>query len=180
MKTQIFENYTDFLSREDKSINGVSREFAESHPYFERENESDEGCWNCSGCSGCSDCSDCSRCSGCSDCSRKQGSDKSFFVPRIPKIHSAVLLAASAEKSLRMSKWHTCETTHCRAGWVVHLAGAAGKELESKTSTLFAAMQIYHLSSPGISVSPCRFFETNEKAMQDIKRCAELESKQPQ
>ena len=73
-----------------------------------------------------------------------------------------------------MGAWHTCDTTHCRAGWVVQLGGAEGKYLESKTSTQFAAMQIYKASSP-IRVSPTRFFETNEVAMKDIKECAEKE-----
>jgi len=68
-----------------------------------------------------------------------------------------------------------CGTTHCRAGWVVALAGKAGVELEKRTSTLHAAMQIYHTSSPDINVSPVRFFESNEVAMKDIIRCAELE-----
>jgi hypothetical protein len=74
-----------------------------------------------------------------------------------------------------MDAWHTCDTTHCRAGWVVHLAGKPGYELEEKTSTEFAAMQIYHKSNPKVPVSPVRFYEDNEKAMEDIKRCAELE-----
>ena len=74
-----------------------------------------------------------------------------------------------------MSTWHTCNTTHCRGGWVVTLAGVKGKELESKTSTLFAAMMIYKASSP-IRVSPTRFFDNNTKAMEDIKKCAELET----
>lgn len=65
----------------------------------------------------------------------------------------------------------------CRAGRVVQLAGAAGKALESKTSTLFAAMQIYHKSCPSIRVAPTRFYESNEIAMADIKRCAALEAK---
>jgi hypothetical protein len=73
-----------------------------------------------------------------------------------------------------MSDWHTCDTSHCRAGWVVRLAGKEGYELENKTSTQFAAMQIYKVSSP-IKVSPPRFFETDEVAMEDIKRCAEEE-----
>jgi hypothetical protein len=77
-----------------------------------------------------------------------------------------------------MDTWHTCDTTHCRAGWVVHLAGNKGYELESKTSTPFAAMQIYHKSNPGVPVSPTRFFESNEVAMADIKRCAEQEKLQ--
>jgi len=74
-----------------------------------------------------------------------------------------------------MGDWHTCETTHCRAGWIVDLAGDAGKRLEKKTSTEFAAMMIYKKSSP-IYVSPARFYEDNETAMADIIRCAELEA----
>ena len=74
-----------------------------------------------------------------------------------------------------MSTWHTCETTHCRAGWVVELAGEAGKELERRTTTLFAAIQIYDKSCPEIVVNPPRFYELNEKAMEDMKRCAEAE-----
>jgi hypothetical protein len=76
-----------------------------------------------------------------------------------------------------MSDWHTCDTTHCRAGWVVHLAGKEGYELEKRTSAQFAAMQIYWKSSPNIPVSPVRFFEKDEQAMADIVRCAEEEQK---
>lgn len=70
-----------------------------------------------------------------------------------------------------MSDWHTCDTTHCRAGWVVHLAGEAGYALEEQTSPLFAAMQIYKAS--GYRISPCRFFDTNENAMADMRRLAD-------
>ena len=77
---------------------------------------------------------------------------------------------------LKMDEWHNCETTHCRAGWVVHLAGERGKLLEAYTNTEFAAMQIYKASSD-INVSPMRFYASNEDAMEDIKRCAELELK---
>jgi hypothetical protein len=97
-------------------------------------------------------------------------------VPVIENIHQKVYEAASQPKALDMSDWHTCETTHCRAGWVEVLAGKEGRELAKKTSTLFAAMQIYHKSSPDIKVPPTRFFESNEKAMEDMKRCAELEA----
>jgi hypothetical protein len=75
-----------------------------------------------------------------------------------------------------MGDWHTCETTHCRAGWVEHLAGEAGKKLREMTSHTFAAMQIYHKSCPEIPVSPTRFFVSNEEAMADMKRCAEEEA----
>ncbi len=95
-------------------------------------------------------------------------------IPKIPLIHQTVFAAVIQPNALDMGSWHTCETTHCRAGWIVQLAGKAGKELEQQTSTLFAAMQIYNASS-AIKVSPTRFFETNEKAMEDMKRCAEEE-----
>ena len=76
-----------------------------------------------------------------------------------------------------MDAWHTCDTTHCRAGWAVHLAGEEGKKLEDQTSTLFAAMQIYKKSS-NIRVFPPRFFEPNEIALNNMKYCAELEAQQ--
>jgi hypothetical protein len=98
--------------------------------------------------------------------------NKSWFqVPRIPNIHQTILAAVEKPDALNMKTWHSCETTHCRAGWVVHLAGEKGRALEQASSTQFAAMQIYHASSK-INVSPVRFFETNEVAMADIVRCA--------
>jgi hypothetical protein len=72
-----------------------------------------------------------------------------------------------------MRTWHTCETTHCRAGWVTTLAGEAGKELERRTDPLFAAMQIYEAS--GYLISPVRFYDSDEKAMEDMRKLAEAE-----
>ena len=89
----------------------------------------------------------------------------------IENIHQKVYEAASKPNALNMRDWHTCETTHCRAGWVVHLAGNAGYELEKKTSTVFAAMQIYKAS--GYLISPCRFYDSNEKSLEDMKQLAE-------
>jgi hypothetical protein len=76
---------------------------------------------------------------------------------------------------LKMDTWHTCDTTHCRAGWVVHLAGEKGYALEKATNTEFAAMQIYKASS-NIRVSPSKFYVTNKEAMEDIVHCAEEEN----
>jgi hypothetical protein len=101
-------------------------------------------------------------------------SNSIFDIPVIENIHQKVFEATNQEGALDMTAWHTCDTTHCRAGWVVHLAGEKGRALESKTSTLFAAMQIYKKSSP-IRVSPPRFFESNVKALEDMKQCAENE-----
>jgi hypothetical protein len=48
--------------------------------------------------------------------------------------------------------------------------------LEELTSPEFAAMQIFK-SSSRIKVPPTRFYESNEKALADIARCAEEEKK---
>ncbi len=99
-----------------------------------------------------------------------------MLIPVIPGIHQRVKNAVSHPNALDMGEWHSCETTHCRAGWVVAIAGEEGKTLEKQTSTEFAAMMIYKASSE-IRVAPVRFFESNEVAMVDILRCAEEESK---
>jgi len=175
--TQIFKDYSEFINREDKKVNGVSKAFTQLHDDWEEMNDENEGCWNCSDCS---DCSGCSRCSDCSGCSRLENaapvSNTGFDIPVIENIHQKVFEAVSKPNALMMDTWHTCETTHCRAGWVVHLAGAKGYELELKTSPVFAAMQIYNKSSE-IKVSPPRFFEDNKIiALKDIKECAEKEA----
>lgn len=99
-------------------------------------------------------------------------------IPVVPNIHRTLLERVTKEPdTFDMGTWHTeCGTTHCRAGHIVLMAGKAGIELEKRTSTLFAAMQIYNASSP-IKVSPPRFYEPNEKALADMKRCADQESK---
>jgi len=98
-------------------------------------------------------------------------------IPVIKSIHQEILRAVSSQGcTLKMDLWHTCKTTHCRGGWVVILAGEKGRALEKETSTFFAAMQIYRKSSPEIKVSPARFFDSDDKAMEDIRKCAELES----
>jgi hypothetical protein len=74
-----------------------------------------------------------------------------------------------------MGAWHTCGTTHCRAGWVVHLAGEKGYALEKFHDTALAAQLIYRESSPDLHVNVCRFYDDNESALADIKRMAELE-----
>lgn len=187
-KTQIFKAWIDFYNREDKKMNGVSESFSTDHPDYESDNETNEGCWNCSDCSDCSDCSRCYDCSRCSDCSRcydylvnatpVESATSAIVVPVIENIHQKVLQACKGEGALSMldDGWHKCDTTHCRGGWVVHLAGEAGYTLEKKTSTEFAAMMIYRASSD-IRVSPVRFYEPNEVAMADIERCAAEEMK---
>ena len=76
-----------------------------------------------------------------------------------------------------MDDWHTCNTTHCRGGWVVHLAGEAGYALERYHNTLLAAQLIYRES--GYLINPCRFFDVNAAALADMKKLAETEAVLP-
>jgi hypothetical protein len=95
-------------------------------------------------------------------------------VPKIERIHTKVYEAASAPNALNMQFWHSCETTHCRAGLVVHLAGEAGYKLEQATSVVFAAMQIHKAS--GSPISPTKFHGYNDVALADMKKLAEAEA----
>jgi hypothetical protein len=96
-------------------------------------------------------------------------------VPTIEKIHATVFAAASRPQALEMDSWHTCKNTHCRAGWVVTLAGEAGKKLEEFHDTALAAKLIYDASST-LPVHMPRFFENNEQALADMERMAKLEA----
>ena len=96
--------------------------------------------------------------------------------PKIENIHQAVYAAAAAPGALDMALWHnTCGTAHCRAGWVVTLAGDEGKKLEERIGTPGAAMQIYLASDPKIDRLP-DFYCGNDEAPADMKRLAEAEA----
>ena len=58
-----------------------------------------------------------------------------------PRI-AAVARSALQAKALNMGTWHTCETTHCIAGWAVHLAGDEGKALEAKHGPYLAGLSL--------------------------------------
>lgn len=93
---------------------------------------------------------------------------------KIENIHQRVYEAASKDGALDMYDWHTCETTHCRAGWVVALAGDAGKEMERMMGTAAAAAMIYIASDPNIGKMP-DFYVSNDAALTDMRNRAESE-----
>lgn len=68
METQIFKSYEDFLNRPDKTVNGVSEDFAKANPNYGDDNSNNTGCWNCSECRNCKDCEWCKRCYYCENC----------------------------------------------------------------------------------------------------------------
>ena len=86
----------------------------------------------------------------------------------VEHLDAKILEAISAGASLDMSTWHTCETTHCRAGFAVHLAGAAGYELEKQLGSQRAGAAIYRASTGRVP----HFFANNEAALLDIRECA--------
>jgi hypothetical protein len=90
-------------------------------------------------------------------------------VPVVADLDARMLEAVSAPgHSLNMSDWHSCDTTHCRAGWAIHLAGKPGYELEAKLGPHQAGRLIYLVST---GRAPW-FFDSTEGARKDIERCA--------
>jgi hypothetical protein len=99
-------------------------------------------------------------------------------VPQVENIHQKVYEAASQPNALDMGSWHAtdaCGTTHCRAGWVVALAGEAGRAMEFCMGTPAAAAMIYLASDPKIEKIP-DFYCGNTEALEDMKRLAEAEA----
>lgn len=64
-RTEIFKDYKDFLKRKDRKLNGVTKEFAEKYPDYEKQNETNMGCFNCIGCTRCRTCVNCQFCDLC-------------------------------------------------------------------------------------------------------------------
>ncbi len=93
-------------------------------------------------------------------------------VPVVEKVHAKILSAIESGGKLEMGAWHTCETTHCRAGWVVTLAGEEGEKLEDKYGTPAAAAFIECKSEPKLNWKVPNYYASNEDALEDIKRLA--------
>jgi hypothetical protein len=101
---------------------------------------------------------------------------QALVVPVIENLHQKVYEAAIATpESFDMSDVHGCATTHCRAGWAVHLAGPAGYALEQRFGWELAAMKIYDASCPGYKINPCRFYDSDADALADMKKLAGVE-----
>ena len=91
-------------------------------------------------------------------------------VPVVPNIDAAILAAIENGGALDMNFWHTCETTHCMAGWAVVLAGPAGKKLEQRFGSASAGALIFAASRPNLPIPD--FYATNEAAMTTMKIAA--------
>ncbi|MGQ4231242.1 pentapeptide repeat-containing protein [Bordetella bronchiseptica] len=95
-------------------------------------------------------------------------------VPVVEALDAKILSAIeNGRGGLEMGAWHTCETTHCRAGWAVHLAGEAGYALEREHGPQYAGRMIYMAS---VGRAP-HFFASNELAMADLREQAAQQTK---
>jgi hypothetical protein len=96
-------------------------------------------------------------------------------IPIIPNIDDTILAAVEAGGVLDMSSWHGaenhwCGTTHCRAGWAIHLGGEKGKALQDKVGEFMAGTLIYQASRPG-KPAPW-FYDSTKGALADLRKCA--------
>ena len=95
---------------------------------------------------------------------------------KVSSLHRRILAAIDAGGKLNMGYWHTCETTHCRAGWAIHLAGPAGEMLEACMGPVVAGALIHIASCPQLEGKVPDFYnQDNEAVLDDIKRLAALE-----
>lgn len=94
-------------------------------------------------------------------------------VPAVERLDQQILeRVKNGAGRLEMDSWHTCETTHCLAGWAIYLAGEAGAKLEAAHGSRRAGAMIYRAST---GRTP-NFFASTEKSLADLrKRAAESE-----
>jgi hypothetical protein len=71
-------------------------------------------------------------------------------------------IVTEKDGALDMESWHTCDTTHCIAGWACHLA-PNGKELEAKRGTQIAGLMLLGIEAHS------HFFDDNETATRWLK-----------
>ncbi len=89
--------------------------------------------------------------------------------PKISSLDAKILAAIENGGHLKMNNWHTCATTHCRAGWAVTVAGKAGLNLEKRLGTAGAAAALY--TSAGLPI-PNFYNQNNDKVLAQIKGAA--------
>lgn len=67
-RTEIFESYEAFLQRSDKTVNGITANVAAVISDWEKDNETNQGCFNSTRCKGSVDCLDSYCLTDCTDC----------------------------------------------------------------------------------------------------------------
>lgn len=91
--------------------------------------------------------------------------DPGIPVPVVPDLDAAILAAIDAGGALDMREWHTCETTHCRAGWAITLGGEQGAALEKLCGAWLAGALIYQRSAGYVP----DFLASDDDALADMR-----------
>lgn len=91
-------------------------------------------------------------------------------IPVVPAIDAQIVAAIEAGGRLETAAWHTSETTHCRAGWAIKLAGPAGEALEDGLGAAIAGSFIYAASRPGVPIPD--FYASNSEVLADLQAAA--------
>lgn len=94
---------------------------------------------------------------------------------RVPSLHRKMLRAIENYGALEMRIPHTCETTHCRAGWAAILLGPIGLQTERQLGWEIAGALISLASCEHLRGRTPSFTCANDRALADIRRLADLD-----
>lgn len=97
-------------------------------------------------------------------------------VIKVENLFTKILKAINSGGELDMGDWHTCETTHCVAGWVIPMAGEFGQGAETFAGTSWAAALIINASCPYLEGKVPNFYDSNKDGMKFIEKCAAKEA----
>jgi hypothetical protein len=96
------------------------------------------------------------------------------YVEPMPDLDKKILDKITTTGKLDMDNVHTCQTTHCRAGWAITLH-PAGRTLEELLGWSVAGALIYNAAYPKMKLPI--FFASDEDAMADIEARAVMATK---
>ena len=80
-----------------------------------------------------------------------------------PQRLMAAAAAALQEGALEMGAWHSCDTTHCLGGWLIHQAGEVGRLLEAAVGPGIAGLML------GGVEAHSHFYDSNEAASEWLR-----------
>ena len=91
--------------------------------------------------------------------------DYEIKIPLLKNLNSEVLASVlSNGNKLEMELVHVCKTTHCRAGWTIHVCGKQGYQLEKECENWEeAASLILKANYPDRDLPS--FYSSNENGM---------------
>jgi hypothetical protein len=80
-----------------------------------------------------------------------------------PQRLRAAAAASLQQGALEMRNWHTCDTTHCLGGWLIHQAGEVGRLLEAAVGPGVAGLML------GGVEAHSHFHDSNEAATEFLR-----------